>query len=155
MGRSYPIRWQSARTCLELPLVSIAFGPDPLKNESHGRARGIIAIGDIATGVIAIGPLARGVVAIGALAIGVLTVGGLGIGALAYGGLALGVFAYGGLAVGFVAVGGLAIGTYALGGAAFGKFVLCPAHRDPQAVQFFTHFLRGAFLPPGFHPPPK
>jgi hypothetical protein len=70
MGRSYRIRWQSAGTYLELPLVSIAFGPDPLKNESHGRARGIIAIGDIATGVIAVGPLARDVIGAGCLRTG-------------------------------------------------------------------------------------
>ena len=145
-----PIRWNSSATFLEYPFISIAIGPDPAKNEVRGHARGIIAIGDMATGVIALGGLARGVVALGGLAIGGVTISGLGLGILAFGGLALGYIAVGGLAIGYAAVGGLAIGYYALGGAAIGKFVLGPMHRDPQAIAFFSQLWHGMFLPPGW-----
>jgi hypothetical protein len=148
-----PIRWKSQATLLGIPLISIALGPDPAANERFGHARGILAMGDVATGVIALGALARGVFALGGLALGGFSIGGLSLGVLACGGLALGWFALGGLAVGYVAVGGLAVGQYALGGAAFGKFVLTGAHRDPQAVEFFSKFCNGMFLPQAIHPP--
>jgi len=133
-----PVRWRSSATLLDHPLVSIAFGPDPANGEIRGHARGIIAVGDIATGVIALGGLARGAIAIGGVAIGGLVLGGAALGLLTYAGLALGYIAIGGLAVGYAAIGGLAIGHYAMGGAAVGKFIVGPLHRDPQAVEFFT-----------------
>jgi hypothetical protein len=115
-------RWKSSATFLEYPLISIAVGPDPANNESRGHARGIIALGDIASGVIAIGGMARGLIAIGGFAIG---------------GLALGYIAAGGCAIGYGAVGGLAIGYFAMGGAAIGKFMVSPFHNDPQVTEFF------------------
>ena len=45
------VRWTSSATILEYPLVCIALGPDLASNEARGHARGIIAIGDIATGL--------------------------------------------------------------------------------------------------------
>jgi hypothetical protein len=142
-----PIRYRSSATFLEIPLVSIAVGPDLGNNEPRGHAHGIIAIGDIATGVVALGGIARGLVAIGGVAIGGLTLGGLGVGLFAFGGLALGYIAAGGLAIGYAAVGGLAIGYYAVGGAALGKFVIGPLHRDPEAVAFFSRMLHGMLMP--------
>ena len=59
------IRIRSSATLWGLPLLAIALGPDFEKNEIRGHARGILAIGDIATGVLAFGGLARGVIAIG------------------------------------------------------------------------------------------
>jgi hypothetical protein len=81
------MRWQSSASILELPLVSVAVGPDPAKGEMRGHARGIIAIGDMAVGVIAVGGLARGVVALGGLAVGGIALGGGAVGLLALGGL--------------------------------------------------------------------
>ena len=141
--------WQSTATFLERPLICVAVGPDPAKSEARGHARGIVAIGDIATGFIAVGALARGFVAVGGLAIGGITLGGLGVGILSLGGLALGWLALGGLAVGYIAVGGLAIGVYALGGAAVGKFVWSGVHSDPEAVEFFSRFWHGVLVPQG------
>jgi hypothetical protein len=132
-----PIRWSSSAKFLEYPLVAIAVGPDPAANEVRGHARGVIAIGDMATGFVAIAGIARGGIAIGGLAIGGIAFGGCAIGVLGFGGLALAYFAFGGLAIGYAAVGGLAIGVYAMGGVAFGKYVIGPLHRDPQAVEFF------------------
>lgn len=147
-GALMRVRWKSAATFLEYPLVSIALGPDPENNESRGHARGIIAIGDIATGVIALGGISVGAVALGGLAIGGLVLGGGAVGLLAFAGLAVGYFAVGGLAIGYAAIGGVAIGYYALGGVAVGKFIVGPLHRDPQAVEFFSRLLSVLPLPP-------
>lgn len=123
------VRYRSAAGLGELPFLAIATGPDPEKGELRGHARGVIAIGDVATGVVALGGLARGLLAFGGLAVGGMTFGGLSIGALvALGGLAIGSLAFGGAAIGGVAVGG---------GAAIGKFASSPLSQDPEAEAFF------------------
>lgn len=138
------IRKRSNRSLWGLPLYDIAMGPDPEKGELRGHARGIIAIGDLATGVLAVGGLARGIVAVGGLALGALVgIGGVCVGALALGGLAVGGIAIGGAAVGFVAIGGGAAGYYALGGGAFGEHVIDGMRQDPEAVRFFREWLPG------------
>jgi hypothetical protein len=131
------IRRVSEREFLGLPWLAIALGPDADRGERRGHARGIVAIGDVATGLIAIGGMARGLVAFGGLAIGAVSFGGLAIGALAFGGGAVGGFAVGGAAIGIVAIGGFAIGHFAAGGAAFGTYPLSPLERSPEAIEFF------------------
>jgi len=133
----WTVRRRSAETIAGLPLYDIAFGPDPAKGEIRGHARGILAIGDIATGVIAIGGLARGVLAFGGLAAGLVTLGGLSAGLVAVGGLALGGVAMGGGAIGGVAIGGAAAGSYACGGAAVGEHAVSGLGADPEALRFF------------------
>lgn len=131
-------RWRTDFELLGLPLVSVALGPDPDRGEWRGHARGVIAVGDLATGVFAFGGLARGVVAFGGLSLGLVSFGGVAIGLLlAIGGGALGSLALGGGAVGGVAVGGAALGRYACGGGAYGTAVVSPARSDPEAVAFF------------------
>ncbi|PYT24302.1 MAG: hypothetical protein DMG58_26180 [Acidobacteria bacterium] len=105
------IRKTSSLRIGNLPLLSIAMGPDPAKGEIRGHAKGVIAIGDMATGWVALGGLARGGVALG------------------------------GLSVGVVAWGGAAVGYYACGGAAFGQYVMSAATQDPEAVELFGRFL--------------
>jgi hypothetical protein len=115
-------RYRSKATLFGLPVIDIAIGPMP--GELRGKARGIIAIGDMAFGGIAIGSMAAGVVAFGGLAIGLFALGGLALGILAgVGGGATGTLAAGGGAVGILASGGGAIGYAAQGGGAFGTFV--------------------------------
>ncbi|MFO7641588.1 MAG: hypothetical protein R6X17_10105 [Candidatus Competibacteraceae bacterium] len=144
-GYSYrSIRKRSSRCVWGLPWYDIAMGPDPEKGELRGHARGIIAVGDIATGVLAVGGLARGIIAVGGLALGALVgVGGVCVGALAFGGLAVGGIAVGGAAVGGVAIGGGAVGYYALGGGAFGEHVIDGMRQDPEAIRFFREWLPG------------
>lgn len=149
-GSPYPgipyrgIRKRSNRCFWGLPLYDIALGPDLEKGELRGHARGIIAIGDIATGVLALGGIARGLVAIGGLALGlVLGFGGLSTGLLAIGGLALGGVAIGGGAIGGIAIGGGAVGYYAVGGGAVGEHVISGLAQDPEAVRFFNDWLPG------------
>lgn len=141
------IRRQSATRIAGWPLWSIAMGADPANGEMRGHARGIVAIGDMATGVLALGGLARGVVALGGLALGLFSFGGLAIGVLlAMGGGAIGGVAVGGAAAGDVAVGGGALGRYALGGAAAGSHVISATRCDAGAVAYFDAHL--GWLPP-------
>jgi hypothetical protein len=122
----------------DLPFYDIAFGADPERGELRGHARGVVAIGDLATGFLALGGLARGVVAFGGLAVGLFSFGGLSIGLLsAIGGLAIGGLALGGAAVGGTAIGGGAAGYYACGGGAVGAHVVDAMQRDPEAEAFF------------------
>ncbi len=139
-GRHRTVRYRSAAEFGGLPLVAIATGPDPAKGEARGHARGILAIGDIATGILALGGVARGLFAFGGVALGVVTFGGASVGALAaVGGLAVGTVAFGGAAAGWTAMGGGAAGTYACGGGAVGEFVVSATRRDPEAVAHFAH----------------
>jgi len=148
-GGGRRVRYRSAAEFGGLPLVCIATGPDLAKGELRGHARGILAIGDIATGVVALGGLARGLVAFGGLAVGVIAFGGASFGALAaVGGLAVGSIALGGGAVGWTAIGGGAVGTYACGGGAFGEHVISPARRDAGAIAHFERLGLGAICDP-------
>lgn len=140
------VRRQSARKVFGLPLWAIALGPDPDRGELRGHARGIVAIGDIATGWLAVGGLARGLLAIGGCAVGVVALGGCALGGLAaMGGLAIGALAVGGGAVGLVAVGGGACGYYAMGSGAIGAHIVSVSHQDPEALDYFRRLF--PFLP--------
>jgi hypothetical protein len=145
------LRMQSLGRLFGLPLLDIAIGPDAEMNEIRGHARGLFAIGDIATGVVAVGGVARGIIALGGVAIGVVAIGGLSIGfGLACAGLAIGLLAGGGVAAGIVAVGSVAAGVVACGEEAFGYYaqghfaagahVVSAITKDPQAVQFFNQW---------------
>lgn len=111
-------RYESEATLMGLPVLSIALGAHG--EERTGRAKGIVAIGDVATGGLAIGGRATGVVAVGGMAMGGVTLGGLNVGVLGYGGLTAGIGAMGGMAVGLAANGGMALGLLAQGGVAIG-----------------------------------
>jgi hypothetical protein len=147
--RAGRVRYRSAAGIGDIPLVAVALGPDPEKGERRGHARGIIAIGDMATGVVAVGGLATGGVAIGGLSVGLASLGGMALGVLlAVGGAAVGGVALGGAAVGRVAIGGGAVGEYACGGGAFGPHVVSAMRRDPEAEAFFReHGLEGLCPP--------
>lgn len=140
-GASFPrgIRRQSSHTFCGLPWWAVAVGPDLASGELRGHARGIFAVGDIATGWLACGGLARGFVAIGGFAIGWLALGGCALGGMAIGGAALG----------GVAIGGGACGYYALGGAAAGAHTISAGHQDPAALDFFKDFF--PWIPRGPH----
>src|SRR5260370_19851519 len=135
------IRRESARKFCGLPLWAVAIGPDWERGEMRGHARGIFALGDMATGWFAFGGLARGLFAFGGLAIGLFAFGGVAIGVLiAVGGAAIGGLALGGGAVGGIAIGGGACGYYALGGGAIGVHTVSAIHQDPAAPDFFRQY---------------
>ena len=129
--RGLHYEYRSKRILWGLPLVHIN-----LQDRGLCRAKGIIAIGNVATGLVAIGGFSAGLLSIGGLGIGLLTLAGLAAGGLAVGGVAFGLLAalgggafslgaaLGGCAVSrFVAVGGAAVGQYAGGAAAFGSLL--------------------------------
>lgn len=145
------VRKQSEWKLFGLPIYDIAIGPDPDKGEVRGHARGIIAIGDIATGGLAAGGFARGlvavgggsagIIAIGGGAVGLAAIGGLAVGGFALGGLAIGGFAVGGAAIGGVAIGAAALGYYAAGTVALGRYTVSLLARSPEAVDFFRRWI--------------
>ncbi|MBN2878577.1 MAG: helix-turn-helix domain-containing protein [Clostridia bacterium] len=107
--------YKSGAEIMGVPVIHINIGP------GRRRAKGVIAIGNIATGVVAVGGLSVGVVAVGGFTIGIVAFGGLALGILALGGLAGGYIALGGVALGYMALGGVAYGTNAIGGAAIAR----------------------------------
>ena len=122
-------RYRSRATLFGWPVIDLAVGPKD--GQLRGHAKGVIAIGDIATGGIAVGGVARGVVAVGGLAIGLFSLGGGALGLIsATGGFAIGGMAAGGGAVGLLATGGGAVGVMAQGGGALGVFA-----RDARGVR--------------------
>ncbi len=141
-------RWKSKTELFGLPLVHIAQGPHG--DERIGKARGIIAIGDVAAGgfafggfsvgVVALGGMSIGLVSLGGLAVGLLALGGLAIGGAAVGGGAIGGIAAGGGALGYVATGGGAVGYYVQAGGGYGAHVIDGAGRDAEAVLFFSEW---------------
>ena len=78
------IRKRSQGEFAGLPIYNIAFGSAPDKGEVRGHARGIIAIGDIATGWLALGGVARGLFALGGVSVGVIAIGGCALGLLGH-----------------------------------------------------------------------
>jgi hypothetical protein len=94
------VRVQSSHRLFGIPLYDIAIGPDPARGEAKGRAKGIIAVGDVASGLVAVGGVAVGGIALGGVSAGIVSVGGCCLGLLARGGVAVGAAAWGGLAVG-------------------------------------------------------
>lgn len=117
MGIGFHYEYISKHSLWGLPLVHVNLG------FGFRRAKGVIAVGNIATGVVTMGAVAAGGLSIGALSTGVLALGGIAAGGLAAGGLAIGLMALGGLAIGIVALGGLGLGVYSAGGAAFASQV--------------------------------
>lgn len=154
-------RYTSPIRIFGLPLLQIALGPHG--RQMRGRARAVIAIGDLAVGWLAIGGLAFGGIAVGGLAVGLIGLGGLGVGllagmggggvgGLAAGGGAIGVVAQGGGAVGVLADGGGAYGYFARGGGAWGRHVIVPgAVPSPQAQQLLSRWQWLVGPQPGGH----
>lgn len=124
--------YKSKRTLFGLPLVHINIG------RGLKKAKGIVAIGNIATGVVSIGMFARGLLSFGVLSLGLLSfgafsaglllaVGAIALGVVSAGAVALGVFTFGALSIGMFSFGAcsiashIAIGDYAQGHIAVGR----------------------------------
>ena len=110
--------YKSKRTLFGLPLIHINCG--------YGLrwARGILAVGNVATGVFAFGGVSAGLFSLGGVALGLLlALGGVALGVIAIGAVAAGLLAWGGVALGWLSVGGVVKGVYAMGGVAAGSKV--------------------------------
>jgi hypothetical protein len=139
---AYFAEFRSHATFLGLPLFHYTRGKCP---ETGRRiiAKGVIAVGRLATGVVAIGHASFGLIAIGQLGLGLLF--GLGQGSTglyAVGQVAVGLlFGLGQIATGQIAIGQLAYGEYVLAQLGYGKHVWSQNRADPEAVVFFKSFL--------------
>lgn len=104
--------YKSKTTVKGLPLVHINLGVGIYK------AKGIIAIGNIAQGIFSLGAISIGMFSLGGLSIGLMAFGGLALGAIALGGFALAlIIAIGGFAIAsYLAIGGFALAYNAIGG---------------------------------------
>ncbi|QAT51078.1 helix-turn-helix domain-containing protein [Caproiciproducens sp. NJN-50] len=106
--------YRSERELLGIPLVHVNLGRGKIY-----RAKGIVAVGNVAVGLVSVGGVAAGLISLGGVALGLLAFAGFSVGLLlAVGGIAAGAVAVGGLAAGILSIGGLAVGKYAVGGCA-------------------------------------
>jgi hypothetical protein len=118
--RRRAMEYRSEQVWGDLPVVHVSVGGRQADGRYRlGRARGIIALGDVATGLVAVG----------GVAIGLFSVGGVAVGLVALGGVAVGLAAVGGVAVGLVAVGAVAMGLTAVGAVTAG--LVGPGPRPP------------------------
>lgn len=126
--------YKSKHELFGLPLVHIN-----LRDKGFCRAKGILAIGNIATGFVSLGAISAGLLSLGALTAGLLSTGAISIGLIALGGIAIGRIAIGGVAIGIYAIGGCAIGARV----AVGDYARAPVTFESQQ-QFqqaiFEHF---------------
>lgn len=99
--------YKSKRSFRGLPLVHINLGTGLY------RAKGVIAIGNLAGGVVAVGLLSAGIVSVGVLTAGLL---------LALGTVAAGFISFGSFAVGCIAFGAITVGIFCMGAVNFGEF---------------------------------
>lgn len=113
---SFHYEYKSKRTLMGLPLVHINFGLKPV------RAKGIIAIGNVAQGIVAIGIAGVGVITLAPAGIGLLlAIGCVVVGGVALGSLAVGVIAMGAVCCGIFTMGAVAIGQFSYGALALGS----------------------------------
>lgn len=109
--------YKSKKMVGSLPLVHVNIGTGLY------RAKGIIAIGNMAQGCIAIGFLAMGGLSVGIFSVGLLTLACLAVGVLAYGTVAVGVISFGAFSIGIFSIGALSVGQFAFGASAKGAQV--------------------------------
>ena len=121
--------YKSRRTLFGLPLVHINL-------TQHGLtwARGIIAVGNVATGVVAVGCFGAGIFSLGGICLGLVALAGMALGLLALGGVSVGLIALGGCALGYLAIGGSAVGVYAAGGASVASRVAVGASASAELL---------------------
>ena len=97
-----------------MPLVHINIGFG-LK-----RAKGIIAIGNIATGFISLGLVSVWLLSLGVFALGLLVFGSFALGLVSFGAISIGLLSFGGVSLGYFTFVGVSIAKYAIGGYAYG-----------------------------------
>lgn len=107
--------YRSKRTLWGMPLVHIN-----LCANGFCWARGVVAVGNIATGLVSVGAVSAGLFSFGAVSAGLLSLGALVFGLVSVGAVAVGLLACGGVALGLVSFGGIAAGQFAIGGLASG-----------------------------------
>jgi len=120
-GRVYEYKSDTILFGLPLVHVNIGFG---IK-----RAKGIIAIGNIATGFLSIGLLSTGLLSFGILGLGLISFSVLALGLLlAVGTISFGIFSIGAIAFGIFTLGAISIGMHSIGALAIASRVAVGDH---------------------------
>jgi hypothetical protein len=89
--RRQAFEYRSEQVLGNLPVVHVAVGGRQADGRYRpGRARGIIALGDIATGLVAVGGVAIGLFSVGGVAVGLVALGAVAIGLTAMGAVTAG-----------------------------------------------------------------
>ena len=115
--------YKSKRTFRGLPLVHVNIG------FGMKKAKGVIAIGNIAQGIISIGLLSMGLLSIGLLSIGLVGVGTFALGLLlAIGAISIGGISIGAVAIGIFTLGAVSVGVYSIGAVAVASRVAVGDH---------------------------
>lgn len=106
--RRKAMEYRSERLWGDLPVVHVSIGGRQADGRYRlGRARGVIALGDVAIGLVAVGGVAIGLFGVGGVAIGLVALGGVAVGFVAVGAVSVGLLAVGAVALGLTAVGTL------------------------------------------------
>jgi hypothetical protein len=114
--RRRAMQYRSEQVWGDLPVIHVSVGGRQADGRYRlGRARGIIALGDVATGLVAVGGVAIGLFSVGGVAVGLVALGGVAIGLVAVGGVAVGLVAIGAVAMGLTAVGAVTVGLVGTG----------------------------------------
>ena len=122
-----PHRWsyeyKSDKTFNDLPLIHINIGFGVKK------AKGVIAIGNVAKGYIAIGLVTLGFLSIGLVGLGIISLSLFSIGLLlATGAVSIGAISIGSVAIGILTIGAVSIGFYSIGALAVAARVAVGEH---------------------------
>lgn len=107
--------YKSKKIVKGLPLVHINFGL------GFYRAKGIFAIGNIASGIFALGFISAGIISVGLLTAGLLAFGTVAVGLISMGTLAVGCVAMGAFTFGIFCMGALNFGQFCFGALSYGK----------------------------------
>ena len=79
-GRRRTIEYRSAQVWDGLPVLHVSVGGRQADGRYRlGQARGVIALGDIATGLVAVGGVAIGLFSVGGVTAGLVALGALGL----------------------------------------------------------------------------
>ena len=112
----FEYEYKSKKSWRGLPLVHVHIGIKPV------RAKGVIAIGNIAQGIIAIGIVGMGVITLAVVGVGLLlAIGSIVVGGIALGSFAAGIITFGALSVGIFSMGAVAVGQFSYGAMAIGS----------------------------------
>ena len=116
---NFPLKYEyvSKTKLFNMPLVHIHVGLGLC------RAKGIIAIGNIATGFISLGLVSLGLLSFGVLALGLIALAAFSFGVLSLGAISFGLLSLGGISLGYFTFGGVSVGKYAIGGLAYGTSI--------------------------------
>lgn len=118
MSRGHYYEYKSRITWFGLPLIHVHVG------RGFKKAKGIIAVGNIATGILSVGLLANGLISLGLISIGLVGIGSISIGLLfSLAAVSIGTFSIGAVAIGIFSLGALSIGMYSVGACAIASHI--------------------------------